>query len=84
MRMGPFTAIAALLLASLAVSAAPASAKTIKACRAEWQAQKAAMQAAGKTEKAYIAECRTMAAAASAATTTGTDKGDKGESGGKY
>jgi hypothetical protein len=72
------TALAAVLLASFAVSAAPASAKTVKECRSEWQAQKAAMQAAGKTEKAYIAECRTPAGgtAATSAPTTGT--GDKG------
>lgn len=68
--------LAAVLLASFAVSASPASAKTVKACRAEWQAQKAAMQAAGKTEKAYVAECRTTAAAPAGTATPST--GDKG------
>jgi hypothetical protein len=33
--------------------------KTIKACREEWQANKAANQANGVTERAYVAECRT-------------------------
>lgn len=32
--------------------------KTAKACQEEWRANKAANQAAGKTEKAYVAECR--------------------------
>jgi hypothetical protein len=32
--------------------------KSAAACRAEWRANKAANQAAGKTEKAYVAECR--------------------------
>ena len=35
-----------------------AQTKTIKACQDEWRANRAAMQAAGKTEKAYVAECR--------------------------
>jgi len=58
-------ALAALLVASFAVTAMPAAAKTIKECRTEWQSQKAAMQAAGTTEKAYIAQCHTPAASAS-------------------
>jgi hypothetical protein len=33
--------------------------KTIKACREEWQANKAANQANGVTERAYVDECRT-------------------------
>jgi hypothetical protein len=81
MRTKIFTAVAATVLASLAVASAPASAKTIKACQKEWQADKAAMQAAGKTEKAYVAECRgTPSAAAPAA----KPKEDKGGGGGKY
>jgi len=78
MRTRLATAIAATLLVSLAAATAPASAKTVKACTKEWQADKAAMQAAGKTEKAYVAECRTAAAAPAAK----SDKGDGG--GGKY
>jgi hypothetical protein len=37
---------------------ANAQQKTAKACQEEWRANKAANQAAGKTEKAYVAECR--------------------------
>jgi hypothetical protein len=33
--------------------------KTIKACREEWQANKAANQVNGVTERAYVDECRT-------------------------
>ena len=35
--------------------------KSAKACAAEWRANKEANQAAGKTEKAYVAECRAAA-----------------------
>jgi hypothetical protein len=42
--------------------------KTVKACQEEWRALKAANQAKGITEKAYVAECR---AAAAASPTTG-------------
>jgi hypothetical protein len=46
------------------VLAAPALAqqKTVRACQAEWRANKAQNQAAGITEKAYVAQCRTGAA----------------------
>ena len=57
-------------------SSAPAAAKTIKECQKEWQADKVAMQAAGKTEKAYVAECRGKPAASTAATKP--PKEDKG------
>ncbi len=40
------------------VLASPAVAKTAKECRAEWTANKAANQAKGVTEKAYIEQCR--------------------------
>ena len=40
------------------VLASPAVAKTAKECRAEWTADKAANQAKGVTEKAYIERCR--------------------------
>lgn len=48
------------------VRPAPAAArqKTAKACRDEWRANKAANQAGGVTEKAYIDECRGGAAGA--------------------
>src|SRR5580692_5322891 len=66
MRMRTFTALAIATLIGLAAAAAPAAAKTVKACQQEWRADKTAMQAAGKTEKAYVAECRTAAAATAA------------------
>ena len=56
------------LVASAAVSivllSGPALAqqKTVKACEQEWRANKAANQAAGVTEKAYVAQCRSGAA----------------------
>ena len=51
----------------LAAIAAPshsafAQQKSAAACRAEWRANKAANQAAGITEKAFVAECRSGAA----------------------
>ena len=82
MRTRIATAIVTTVLVSLALATAPASAKTVKACTKEWQADTVAMQAAGKTEKAYVAECRTAAAAPAAAAPAA--KSDKGDSGGKY
>ena len=80
MRTRIATAIAATVLVSLAVATAPASAKSAKACTKEWQADKVAMQAAGKTEKAYVAECKAAAAPATAA----APAKEKGDSGGRY
>jgi hypothetical protein len=48
---------------------AHAQQKTAKACQEEWRANKAANQAAGKTEKAYVAECRSVAVKTEAAKT---------------
>jgi hypothetical protein len=45
-------------------SAAIAQQKTAKECREEWRANKAANQANGVTEKAYVAQCRGSAAPA--------------------
>lgn len=39
-------------------AAAPAPVKTARSCRDEWQANKAAYQAAKVTEKAYVEKCR--------------------------
>ena len=41
-----------------------AAKKTVKECRAEWRANKAANQAKGITEKAYVAQCRAGESAA--------------------
>jgi len=48
-------------------SNAIAQQKTAKACQEEWKANKAANQANGVTEKAYVATCRGSAAPTSAA-----------------
>ena len=77
MRIRIFAVLATAMLAGLALTSPPASAKTIKACQKEWQADKVAMQAAGKTEKAYVAECRGNSAQAAGATPK-SDNGDKG------
>jgi hypothetical protein len=70
-----FAVLATAMLAGIAL-APPASAKTVKACQKEWQADKAAMQAAGKTEKAYVTECRgTPAGTTAAAKPPKEDKG---------
>ncbi len=46
------------------VALAPvANAKTVKECQTEWRANKAANQAKGITEKAYVAQCKGDAAA---------------------
>jgi hypothetical protein len=49
------------------VSAAPAFAKTVKDCTAEWRADKAGMQARGTTEKEYVEQCRSGAEPTTAA-----------------
>jgi hypothetical protein len=47
------------VFALMAVSShAVAQQKTVRACQEEWRANKAANQANGITEKAYVAECR--------------------------
>jgi hypothetical protein len=80
MRIQILATLATTTLASLALAAAPASAKTVKQCQSEWRADKTAMQAAGKTEKAYVAECHPAAAkpAAAAAAAPKAPKEDKG------
>ena len=48
-----------LVLGLMALSShAVAQQKTAKECRDEWRANKAANQASGVTEKAYVAQCR--------------------------
>jgi len=47
-----------------AATVAASGQKTAKDCRAEWKANKAANQANGVTEKAYVAQCRGGAAPA--------------------
>jgi hypothetical protein len=45
-------------------TAADTGQKTVKACQGEWRANKAANQANGVTERAYVAQCRGGAAPA--------------------
>jgi hypothetical protein len=55
-------------VAMLGLASVPAAAqqKTAKQCNDEWTANKASIQASGKTKKAFIAECRGQAPAATA------------------
>jgi hypothetical protein len=76
MRTAVLTTLASAMLVSLALVPAPAAAKTAKDCRKEWQADKVAMQAAGKTQKAYVAECKGSPQAA----TPAPSSGEKGSS----
>jgi hypothetical protein len=59
---------------SVASSSALAQQKTEKACQAEWRADKAANQAKGITEKAYVAQCRAGSTAATPAATVAAAK----------
>ena len=61
-----FVAILGLALTGLWVASSPSLAqqKTEKACKSEWQANKADNQAKGVTEKAYVDQCRSAGAAA--------------------
>jgi hypothetical protein len=45
-------------VAGLGVAASPALAKTVKECRAEWQAHKDVFQPKGISEHDYVEECR--------------------------
>jgi len=68
MRIRFVTSICA-VLAGISVLSAPALAqqKTAKACQEEWRANRAANQAAGITEKAYVDKCRAGGTAPTAA-----------------
>ena len=55
------------VMLGLAWSPAAAQQKTVKQCDVEWTANKAAIQASGKTKKVFNAECRGQATAAPAA-----------------
>jgi hypothetical protein len=61
-----WAAITCMVLAGTLGLSSPAWAqqKTVKACQEEWRSDKAANQAKGITEKAYVAECRSSGAAA--------------------
>jgi hypothetical protein len=69
--------ICGMVLSAIAPSySAFAQQKSAAACRAEWRADRAANQAAGITEKAYLAQCRSGAApTATSRTATPAPKG---------
>src|SRR6478736_9184520 len=57
----------AIIGASLLSFPVAAQQKTVKACQAEWRANKDANQAKGLTEKAYVTQCRAGGSATTAA-----------------
>jgi hypothetical protein len=72
-----FRLVAGAVLAGAWIATAPAAqAKTIRECDAEWSANKAALQAAGKTRQAFMAECRgrLLSGARPATVTTGKEQ----------
>jgi hypothetical protein len=59
MKMNFTLAVCSAMIGALILSSpAGAQQKTAKACQQEWQANKAANQAAGITQKAYVEKCR--------------------------
>jgi hypothetical protein len=65
MKASSIGAICGMILGAVALSFPVfAQQKSAAACTAEWRANKAANQAAGITERAYVAACRTGAAQA--------------------
>ncbi len=72
-----FTAACAALVGLLALSqSAVAQQKTSKQCNEEWRADRAAIQASGKTKRVFVAECRgvPVAARVAAAVPAGKDQ----------
>jgi hypothetical protein len=72
-----FTAACAALVGLLALSqSAVAQQKTAKQCNDEWSADRAAIQASGKTKRVFVAECRgvPVAARVAAAVPAGKDQ----------
>jgi hypothetical protein len=64
MKISIYAALMGAALLALAVGAPQgAQAKTTKECVAEWNADKANLRAAGKTRRAFVAECRGASAA---------------------
>ncbi len=70
-----------LIVSTIALSApAAAQQKSAKECNDEWTANKASIQASGKTKKVYVAECRGLATAAPGATPAATPAAVPGSS----
>ena len=62
--MRTFAVVCSIILGASYLSfPAVAQQKTVKACQEEWRANKAANQAKGITEKAYVTQCRAGTAA---------------------
>jgi hypothetical protein len=62
------TVLCAAVVGLLALSqSADAQQKTVKQCNDEWAADKAAIQASGKTKRVFVAECRGVPVAVRAA-----------------
>ena len=59
------------LIGSMTWAPPAAEAKTGKECRAEWTANKATLQADGKTRRAFLAECQGVTASRSRALAKG-------------
>jgi hypothetical protein len=64
----PFVAVVSFIGLVALSSSALAQTKTVKACQDEWRANRTAMQAAGKTQAAYVVECRAGKTSAQPAT----------------
>jgi hypothetical protein len=60
MQTRPLITVCTIAFAAVVVAASSPShaQKTVKECDTEWQANKAAIQASGKTKKEYVATCR--------------------------
>ena len=72
-----FTAVACTAFVCVGAICQPAIAqqKTAKECNAEWASDKAALQASGKTKRAFVAECRGVPLAAAAPKAATLEKG---------
>ena len=74
--MKPTFAVCAVLVGLLALSqSAIAEQKTASQCNDDWSANKASIQASGKTKRVFMAECRGVALAAPASVAAPAEKG---------
>src|SRR5262249_23771835 len=74
--MKPTFAVCAALLGLLALSpSAIAEQKTARQCNDDWSANKAAIQASGKTKRVFMAECRGVPLATAVSVAAPAEKG---------
>ena len=74
--MKPTFAVCAAVVGLLALSqSAIAEQKTARQCNDDWSANKASIQANGKTKRVFMAECRGVALAAPASAAAPAEKG---------